>query len=131
MQTRVYSYLLVRAGAHLNGGQPLEAEQVEMIYWFANYPADPERIAYHTAQYKTDGEYLTALIEEITNRGEGDWSLTTQEKHCTYCPYRSLCERGDRAGMFDEMDLESEMADEFDPTGGLEIDFEQIAEIEY
>jgi CRISPR/Cas system-associated exonuclease Cas4 (RecB family) len=131
MQTRVYPYLLVAAGAHLNGGQPFEAGQVEMIYWFANYPADPEHLAYQTAQYETDGEYLASLIEEIRNLGEEDWPLTTQEKRCTYCPYRSLCERGDRAGTFDEMDLESEMADEFDPSAGLEIDFEQIAEIEY
>ena len=128
---RVYSYLLVRAGAHLNGGQPFVPEQVEMVYWFANYPADPERIAYHAAQYETDGEYLTYLIEEIQGLEDQDWPLTTQEKRCTYCPYRSLCERGERAGIFDEMDLESEMAVEFDPTSGLEIDFEQIAEIEY
>jgi hypothetical protein len=131
MQTRVYPYLLVRAGAHLNGGQPFVPEQVEMVYWFANYPADPEQIAYHTAQYETDGVYLTSLIEEIRDRGTENWPLTPQEKRCTYCPYRSLCERGQRAGALEEMDLESEMADEFDPTAGLEIDFEQIAEIEY
>jgi len=131
MQTRVYPYLLVRAGAHLNDGQSFEAEQVEMVYWFANYPADPERIAYHAAQYETDGVYLTSLIEEIKSMGEEDWPLTTQEKRCRYCPYRSLCQRGDRAGQFEEMDLGSEMADEFDLPATLEIDFEQIAEIEY
>jgi CRISPR/Cas system-associated exonuclease Cas4 (RecB family) len=131
MQTRVYSYLLVRAGADLNRGQPFVPEQVEMVYWFANYPADPERIAYHAVQYETDGVYLTSLIEEIQGLADEDWPLTAQEKRCTYCPYRSLCERGERAGIFEEMDPESETADEFDPIAGLEIDFEQIAEIEY
>ncbi|MBU0705003.1 MAG: PD-(D/E)XK nuclease family protein [Chloroflexi bacterium] len=32
LQTKVYPYLLVLAGAHLNGGQPLAPEQVEMVY---------------------------------------------------------------------------------------------------
>src|SRR5829696_7453688 len=38
MQTRVYRALLVNAGAHLNNGQLFEPEQIEMIYWFADFP---------------------------------------------------------------------------------------------
>ncbi len=46
MQTRVYRYLLVRAGADLNGGRPLAPEQVTMTYWFAETPAEPVTFAY-------------------------------------------------------------------------------------
>jgi len=128
LQTRVYPYLLVRAGSHLNAGQPLEPEQVEMVYWFAEYPDDPQRFAYDTAQYEADEAYLSSLIGEIVGRiDNSSYPLTTQERRCRYCPYRSLCQRGIRAGAFDEIEDELEPGGEFD----VALDFEQIAEIEY
>jgi CRISPR/Cas system-associated exonuclease Cas4 (RecB family) len=127
LQTKVYPNLLVRAGNHLNDGQPFEPEQVEMVYWFAEYPDDPARFAYDAAQHEADAAYLTSLIGEIERMGDEDFPLTAQERHCKYCPYRSLCQRGIRAGAFDEMEEEAESSDDFD----LVLDFEQIAEIEY
>ena len=135
LQTRVYPYLLVRAGSHLNEGQPFQPEQVEMVYWFANFADDPERFPYHTAQYDADSAYLASLIEEIKelalspSKGlrDEDFALTTQERRCRYCPYRSLCQRGTRAGPFDEAEDEPEWGDDFE----IALDFEQIAEIEY
>ncbi len=137
LQTRVYPYLLVRAGAHLNGGQPFEPEQVEMLYWFADFPGNPERFTYDTTRYEADEVYLTSLIERIEQVAEAedkDWPLTDQEHRCRYCPYRSLCRRGVQAGPFDELgEIEGEaegkssLGDDFD----LPLDFEQIAEIEY
>ncbi len=61
LQTRVYRYLLVRAGAALNGGQPLRPEQIEMIYWFANFPDEPERLRYDATQFEADGRYLMEM----------------------------------------------------------------------
>ena len=127
LQTRIYPYLLVRAGSHLNSSQPLEPEQVEMVYWFADFPQDPERFAYDAAQHEADEATLSSLIKEIQGLGEDDFPLTAQERHCRYCPYRSLCQRGVRAGAFDEIEDESEPDDDFD----FVLDFEHIAEIEY
>jgi hypothetical protein len=154
LQTRVYPYLLVRAGSHLLeiGEGELEVEdwrpffqpeQVEMVYWFANFPQDPERFPYDAAQYEVDGAYLASLIEEIKELalspvlspveglskglGDGDFPLTTQERRCRYCPYRSLCQRGVRAGTFDE--AEDDMTPE--DLSQLDFDFEQVAEIEF
>ena len=131
LQTKVYPYLLVRAGAHLNGGRPIAPEQVEMTYWFADYPEDPAHFAYDIAQYETDGAYLTSLVEEIAGLGDTDFPLTTQERRCKFCLYRSLCQRGVRAGTLDEaldaIDDEADVGDTFD----IDIDFEQIAEIAY
>ncbi|MBI5352837.1 MAG: PD-(D/E)XK nuclease family protein, partial [Chloroflexi bacterium] len=42
-QTRVYRALLVKAGAHLNNGQSFTPEQIEMVYWFADFPTEPAR----------------------------------------------------------------------------------------
>jgi hypothetical protein len=98
-----------------------------MVYWFANFPEDPERFPYDTAQYDADGDYLASLIEEIKGLGDEDFPLTAQERRCRYCPYRSLCQRGVRAGLFDEVEDEPEWGDDFE----IALDFEQIAEIEY
>jgi CRISPR/Cas system-associated exonuclease Cas4 (RecB family) len=127
LQTRVYPYLLVRAGGHLNDGQTLEAEQVEMVYWFANFPEEPAHFAYDTAQYEADEAYLTSLVGQVANLSNSFYPLTTQKRHCKYCRYRSLCQRGVRAGALDEIEDELELDEGFD----ISLDFEQIAEIEY
>lgn len=127
LQTRVYPYLLVRAGFHLNAGQPLQPEQIEMVYWFADFPDDLERFPYNATQYDADGEYLASLIEKIKGLEDDDFPLTTHEERCRYCLYRSLCQRGVRAGPFDEAEDESEWDGDFE----IALDLEQIAEIEY
>ncbi len=127
LQTRVYPYLLVRAGSHLNEGRPFQPEQIEMVYWFANFPEDPERFPYDAAQYDADSDYLASFVEEIKSLGDDDLPLTTQEWRCRYCSYRSLCRRGVKAGLFDEVESEPEVGDDFE----IALDFEQIAEIEY
>ncbi len=127
LQTRVYPYLLVRAGAHLNAGQSLAPEQVEMVYWFANFPTMPERFTYDVAQFKKDEVDLTTLIDEIAGRDDAVWPLAPPGRRCNYCAYRSLCQRGVRAGSLDEIEETPEPDDDFD----IAIDFEQIAEIEY
>ena len=121
MQTRVYRSMLVQAGASLNGGSPFAPEQIEMIYWYANHPGEPAHFPYNGAQFKRDWESLMSLITEIGNHHH--FPLTDDEKKCAYCPYRSYCNRGVKAGMMDDLD-ESEPAN-------TEINFEQIAEIEY
>ncbi|HEY3312300.1 MAG TPA: PD-(D/E)XK nuclease family protein [Anaerolineales bacterium] len=121
MQTRVYQSLLVEAGAHLNGGQPFAPEQVEMIYWYAEYPAEPARFTLTARQFKREKEVLENLISEIAARQS--FPLTDDEQKCGYCPYRSYCERG-------------VLAAEAEETGDItdaswEVDLEQIQEIEF
>lgn len=128
LQTCVYRYVLVEAGTALNGGIRLSPEQVTMAYWFAEHPAQPEILAYDVAQHAADGEYLDDLITRIAGRAEsdqGEWGLTTDERHCRFCTYRSLCDRGVLPGPVSE----------FDADGAFEIsldfEFEEIEEIEY
>jgi CRISPR/Cas system-associated exonuclease Cas4 (RecB family) len=127
LQTRLYPYLLVQAGAHLNEGRAIEPGHVEMLYWFANFPDEPQRFAYTQAQHEADGEYLTRLIEEITRLADEDFELTSDEKQCQYCLYRSLCRRGVEAGAFEERDEEGEAEERLD----IPLDWDQIAEVEY
>jgi hypothetical protein len=127
LQTRIYPYLLICAGEHLNGNQPLLPQQAEMVYWFANFPDEPVVFGYGPQQYADDRGYLTSLIEEIENRPEEEFQLTADRKHCEFCPYRSLCQRGVKAGDVDQA------LEDWDVEEGFEIslDFDQIAEIEY
>jgi len=128
LQTRVYRYLLARAGAHLNAWQPLDPAQIEMIYWFAEHPEAPVRLPYDAAQYHDDEVYLTDLIEQILSLNEDAFTLTEDERRCAYCPYRSYCDRGIKAGILGEDEDEStENAAEL----RLSFDFEQIAEIAF
>ncbi|MBN1179492.1 MAG: PD-(D/E)XK nuclease family protein [Anaerolineae bacterium] len=126
LQTRVYPYLLVRAGAHLNGGRPIHPEQVAMVYWFANFPSEPERFGYDAQQYEAGEGYLEGLIAHIRGQ-EGEFAMTDDERRCKYCVYRSLCGRGVQAGTMREMEEEPEAGD----VPNFDFDFEQVAEIEW
>ena len=127
LQTRVYPYLLVRAGAHLNQGTPLQSGKIEMVYWFADYPTQPERFVYTESSFQEDEGYLLGLVEAIQRLEEDQFPLTDDERRCAFCVYRSLCDRGVKAGGIEtlENELEEEEAIE------LDLDFEQIAEIEF
>jgi CRISPR/Cas system-associated exonuclease Cas4 (RecB family) len=121
MQTRVYRYVLVQAGAALNGGQPIEPGQVTLVYWFAEFPAEPEVLPYDPAQHAEDAAFLTRLVEDIAARTEAEWPKTNEEMRCKYCTYRSLCDRGIAAGTGDESDVELD----------LEITLAEVEEIAY
>ena len=121
MQTRVYRALLVHAGRHLNNGKPFEPEQIEMVYWFAEFPNEPARFTYTSAQYKRDWDMLIKLADEIKNASS--YPLTDDRAKCSYCPYRSYCDRGVRAGDAGDAETEMEAEELFD------VKFEQIGEI--
>ena len=127
MQTRLYPFLLVEAGARLNGGSPILPEQVEMIYWFPEEPDNPEHFSYSTSQYLEERTNLQDLIDEIKGHAQGSFSLTPNEKLCAYCIYRSLCNRGKSAGAFADQEEEDFAGAE----QALDLDFEQIGEIEF
>ncbi len=122
-QTRVYRSLLVQAGAHLNNGKNFDPEQIEMVYWFADFPTEPARFVYKTDQFKRDWDALQKISVEITNAT--DFPKTDEVSKCNYCPYRSYCNRGIRAGDTADAELETEAEELFD------INFEQIGEIAF
>jgi CRISPR/Cas system-associated exonuclease Cas4 (RecB family) len=122
-QTRVYRSLLVQAGAHLNEGKPFDPEQIEMIYWYADFPSEPTRFEYDANQFKRDWSAIEKAVQEISSAKE--FPLTQDEKMCRFCVYRSYCNRGAKAGQMDEAEtgMESEAA--------FDVNFEQISEIEF
>jgi len=142
LQTRVYPYVVVETGEALcqftaqhdvarrveRANSPrVTPEQVAMVYWFAEFPRQPEWFHYSLAQHQENRDFLTALIAEIAAREPGDFPQTDDEQQCRFCVYRSLCEKNFAAGdMADEAELETDV-DRQD----WQIDLEQAAEIAY
>jgi len=125
LQTIIYPWLLVRAGASLNEGAPIAPEAVQMIYWFAEQPNHPEVFAYSAEQFARDDAYLRRLAADLLARTADDFPLTEDARLCRYCTFRTLCERGEHAGPFDEIE------DWFDDDVSVTFDLDQIAEVAF
>lgn len=118
MQTRVYRYIITEAYQRAPG-------TVSMLYWFAEFPDQPEVLQYDAAQHANDREFLNGLIQEIEARtqAKGEWEKTPDERKCAYCTYRSLCQRGVTAGVIDQE------AEDYDRE--FSINLAEIESIEY
>ena len=93
-----------------------------MRYWLANFPDKPWiEITYSRTEYEQDKQRLLRLIDSVAHRADDDLfnSPTTDEKKCTYCQYRTLCNR--------RGDAEALLPDE---VAGL-IDLADIAELDF
>ncbi len=126
LQTIVYRYVLALGGSHLNGGKPIPPDRIEMIYWYADHDGATLRFPYDAAQFAADKAHLLQLVEDINTRP--DFPLTTDERRCRYCVYRSLCDRGIESGSLSEWDENNELSLDIDD---LTVDLDQIAEIEF
>lgn len=126
LQTRVYLYVVAKGVAYLTQGNTVKPEQIEMIYWYSKHDGETRKIAYSQEQFEADDAYLQQLINDIDNTL--DFPLTDDITRCKFCTYRSLCDRGREAGALSE--YESVDYDEND-LEDFELDFDQIAEIEF
>ncbi len=82
---------------------------------------------YTTAAMRKDLNELEILIKEISSCDEGQFSKTEDIRNCRLCEYRSYCERGEKAGDWDdESDLLTKSEDLFES-----LDFDQIGEIAF
>lgn len=125
LQTTVYRYVLAQAGAHLYGGKLIPPENIHMAYWFVGHDGKQVTFDYSSDQMQQDEAQLLKLIKDIESANL--FPLTHDERHCKFCTYRSLCSRGELAGEWDDLELEEEITTD----DGFDVDFDQIAEIEF
>jgi RecB family exonuclease len=130
LQSRVYPYVLAKAGSVFTGNKPVKPEQIEMVYWFSNYPTDPFPIDYSQGDFEKDEAFFKSLIEEIKTIGAAEEPKTKKESRCRYCVYRSLCNRGIEAGPYLGIGAEDRNQDDLDDLR-IDFDYDQIAEIEF
>jgi CRISPR/Cas system-associated exonuclease Cas4 (RecB family) len=127
MQTHVYPYVLATAGAAFNKGRPIKPAAIKMIYWYPQYPTEPEIFDYNQKLLRRDERLLSDLIEQVKQAAErDDFPLVESQKPCTYCIYRSLCNRGVQAGPLMEW-----AEDKTGETDVLALEWDQIAEIQF
>jgi len=120
IQTRLY---LLMAAETLPGVLP---ESIDMTYWFAAFPGEPERIPYSAAQHGRDRADLYDRIDQIAKAPPESFILTTDERQCRFCVYRSYCERGTVAGT--SLETGEETLSDYDPES---FDFNQAAEVAF
>lgn len=125
-QTRIYRWMAVTSTSEWLDGLHVKPDQVSMTYWFANDPTSPEYLAYTTDAMTADERYLKELIEDITLRSENAFELTSDNRSCQFCQYRSLCDRGISAGLEDDQTMDD--AIEMDPP---HINLNQIDEVAF
>lgn len=106
-QTRVYPFLVVRAGSQLMGVKQVSPERIRMLYWFVEAPTQPEIFDYSSELYRRDEAYLAYQIEQIAGaQGAEDFAQTMNARACEPCVYRSYCLRGGAAPLIDTLDEE-------------------------
>jgi hypothetical protein len=123
MQTRVYRALMVMAGAPIAGGRPPEPEQIELVYWFPDFPGESVHLSYDSMQYQQDQELLLRLVTEIHTARE--FPLTEDLAKCSLCLYRSPCNRGRAAGTASALD------EDLGGDRAFDLDFDQVGEISF
>lgn len=122
-QTRLYPALLAQAGLRLNGGEKIAPEQIEMVYWFANFPHEPASFTYSDAKFEQDWELVKKVVSEIEKADE--FPMVEDERACRFCPFRSYCDRGKEAGDWEDMQTDTDAEENFS------LDFEQVGEIAF
>ena len=116
--------MLAEAGAALNSGKPISPETIRMVYWFANFPNQPVEFSYSTDKMAAGRERIHTLLQEIRSKTEIEgFPLTPDLYRCKFCVYRSLCDRGESAGMHPDLEYEADAS--------FDLDFDQIQEIEF
>ncbi len=127
MQSRVYLYVLSKAGVAFNNGQPIDPSTIKMVYWYPHFPDEPEVFAYSQKLQQRDEDFLSETMERIKHTAQtNDFPQVDDTKLCAYCVYRSLCDRGQQAGSLPL--VEEALPD----TLNLALpDWDQIAEIQF
>jgi hypothetical protein len=99
LQTRIYPYVLATAGTAFNAGQAIDPATIQMIYWYPARPDQPESFAYNDQLRQRDEQFLSGLIERVKDAAQANhFPLAEDKRVCTYCVYRSYCDRGAKAG---------------------------------
>ncbi|NJN84442.1 MAG: PD-(D/E)XK nuclease family protein [Caldilineaceae bacterium] len=135
LQSLVYPFVLVEASGGLPWGS-IAPERVEMWYWFTAAPMQPVIFRYDAAQHAANHARLQTILKSIlAGAVENDFPkvLDTEQNRrrlCSYCVYRSRCNRGAAAGDLDELaDAEEFFA--VDIAASLEFRLDDVEELAF
>ena len=98
VQSQVYPLVLSIGFQGLPGFHLKSIDDIQMVYWFPQFPFDSIHLPYSAEQYEHDFQNLSDLVNTILEKPEDQFHKTEETRHCAYCRFRSLCERGVAAG---------------------------------
>lgn len=115
MQHAVFPFVMAEAAAQWYAG--MAADDIELVYWFAETPEAPWRFAYSQAEHDANADRLGAMVQSIgaRTREEDFPMLEDTPAHraaaCAHCTFMHYCDRGaapqantDWAVIFEEAD---------------------------
>ncbi|MGB2964259.1 MAG: PD-(D/E)XK nuclease family protein [Anaerolineales bacterium] len=128
VQTFLYPYIFFLAGSDLFQDKSFQPDFIEMQYWYPLHEDHQEIFLYSKEKHNTVTSDLDRLVTEINSmiEGQNTFSLTSDLSNCQYCIFRSLCNRGTKAGPLDKTQVMEQ-----DDLSNVYFDFEQIKEIEF
>lgn len=127
VQTRLYPFVLAQASHLMIDQAEFSPKQIQMHYWFPNFPESKLTFEYSQKKYEQDQHYLKGLIGEINTLKDDEFACTEEAALCKFCVYRSLCERGVVAGIFSNLDETGISEEAF----ASEMTIDEIPEIEF
>ncbi len=89
-QIRLYPFLVHRCAEQLLG-KTIPPGAIEMEVWFAQFPDQPYRMAYTTAQLRVDEAALAHRLQQLESLIQRDFPLTTDTTICERCLFRTRC----------------------------------------
>ena len=92
-QTRLYRFLARSCASRLIGAglHAVPAENIEMVYWFPEYPDREVRLPYSEEEYQLDMTWIKTRAREMSSVEESDYPRTQNTRHCRFCAYRTFC----------------------------------------
>ncbi|MCK8827364.1 PD-(D/E)XK nuclease family protein [Natroniella acetigena] len=117
IQTKVYRYVLCKAGGSYSPTGCWKPEDIQMIYWNPRFKKE-QVISYTEEQFKDDQELLISKIKQIEETKE--FIATSDQEICARCEYSPVC-HGEPAI---ELEVEEEDLD-------LDFDWESIDQFQF
>jgi RecB family exonuclease len=119
MQTKVYPFVMA-----MKTDPPLiNAANISMTYWYPVYPGSAVQFDYSTENLNSDHDLISGLIHEIEALSPDEFYCTEKEKLCEFCRYRSLCDRGIKAG-----DVHHREETDVTDASAFDIDFSELSD---
>jgi len=128
LQTHLYPFIFSQAGHALFPNINIQPPLIDMHYWYPLASEHEEVFNYSNKEHKIFERELHDLIKSINDliENDTDFLLTDHLSHCQYCIFRSLCDRGSSAGIF-----ENSLYHNPEDLKNVRFDIDQVSEIEF
>lgn len=102
IQSDLYPFIVERLSRLQESSTPSKLVHIKFIYWFPEFPANPELFIYSENRDKEFSQHLNHIVKAIKESKLADFTMTEDTRLCKFCSYRSFCNRGVLPGNFSD-----------------------------